>query len=85
MGLVLSSCSSPQPPTSGVYFGLLKQVREYDEIKHESATIRFEKARKIQEKYIAQGSNFEINIDAKMRDGILKVSPRCVTRLVILS
>lgn len=36
---------------------------------------RFEKFSTIKQKYIKEGSNFEINIETKMRNGVMKVGP----------
>lgn len=52
------------------------QVREYEQMPHDSAPARFEKVQAIREKYIVQGSSFEINIETKMRDGAMRVRSR---------
>lgn len=50
-----------------------KQVQEYKDMVDLPATARFEKIRSIQDAYIKQGSNFEINIETKMRNEAMKV------------
>lgn len=50
-----------------------QQVREYERMSKDSAPARFDKVQAMRAKYIKQGSNFEINIECKMRDGIMKV------------
>ena len=50
-----------------------RQVREYGRMSKEPASVRFGKVQAMRAKYIKQGSNFEINIEHKMRDQIMKV------------
>lgn len=50
-----------------------EKVREYELMVDQPASARFEKVQGIREKYIKQGSNFEINIETKMRNNAMKV------------
>ena len=49
------------------------QVDKYEAMDFGQSSSLFEKVKAIQEKYIKQGGKFEINIDSKMRDGVMKV------------
>ena len=49
------------------------QVDKYEAMDFGQSSGLFEKVKDIQEKYIKQGSNFEININSKMRDDVMKV------------
>lgn len=53
-----------------------RQVADYERMPDEPASAKFERVRELQDKYIKQGSNFEINIESKMRDVVMKVMPR---------
>lgn len=67
-----------------------KQVQEYEGMVDQPIAARFEKFRLMQDKFIKQGSNFEINIETKMRNAMMKVGvrvsgPRGETHRVALS
>lgn len=63
-------CQNERVSCGGFYN---RQVREYERMSKDSAPARFDKVQAMRAKYIKQGSNFEINIECKMRDGIMKV------------
>lgn len=56
------------------------QVNEYNCMADEAWPTRFEKFSTIKLKYIKEGSNFEINIETKMRNEVTKVGPLTVER-----
>lgn len=50
------------------------KVQEYERMVGQPVQTRYNKVKNMARTYIKEGSNFEINIESSMRDGVLKVS-----------